>query len=70
VDLEAQRTIPALREVFTLQVARSKKHCLMNGLGDIGLNMEKAASIRASNCCATGASLGVRPMAAAFEVLA
>ena len=45
VDLEAQ-TIPSSDgEVISFQVDAFKKHCLMNGLDDIGLTLEKAASI-------------------------
>ena len=45
VDLEAQTITSSDGEVFTFQVDAFKKHCLMNGLDDIGLTMEKAASI-------------------------
>ena len=31
--------------MFTFEVDAFKKHCLMNGLDDIGLTMEKAAAI-------------------------
>ena len=45
VDLEAQTITSSDGDVFTFQVDAFKKHCLMNGLDDIGLTMEKAASI-------------------------
>ena len=45
VDLEAQTITSSDGEVFSFDVDAFKKHCLMNGLDDIGLTMEKAASI-------------------------
>ena len=45
VDLEAQTITSSDGEVFTFEVDPFKKHCLMNGLDDIGLTMEKAAAI-------------------------
>ncbi len=45
IDLEAQTITTSDGEVFTFEVDSFKKHCLMNGLDDIGLTMEKAASI-------------------------
>ncbi len=47
VDLEAQTITSSDGEVFTFEVDSFKKHCLMNGLDDIGLTMEKVASIDA-----------------------
>jgi len=47
VDLEAQTVTSSDGEVFAFEVDAFKKHCLMNGLDDIGLTMEKAASIDA-----------------------
>jgi 3-isopropylmalate/(R)-2-methylmalate dehydratase small subunit len=32
-------------QAFSFEVDAFKKHCLMNGLDDIGLTMEKAVSI-------------------------
>ncbi|MGA0925490.1 MAG: 3-isopropylmalate dehydratase small subunit, partial [Lutimaribacter sp.] len=32
-------------QVFTFEVDAFKKHCLLNGLDDIGLTMEKSAAI-------------------------
>ncbi|RYH04280.1 3-isopropylmalate dehydratase small subunit [Salipiger sp. IMCC34102] len=46
IDLEAQTITSSDGEVFTFEVDSFKKHCLMNGLDDIGLTLEKAASIR------------------------
>ena len=45
VDLEAQTITSSDGEVISFQVDAFKKHCLMNGLDDIGLTLEKAASI-------------------------
>ena len=45
VDLEAQTVTSSDGDVFSFEVDSFKKHCLMNGLDDIGLSMEKAASI-------------------------
>ena len=47
VDLEAQIVTTSEGETFSFEVDAFKKHCLMNGLDDIGLTMEKAASIDA-----------------------
>ena len=45
VDLEAQTITSSDGEVITFQIDAFKKHCLMNGLDDIGLTLEKAAAI-------------------------
>jgi 3-isopropylmalate/(R)-2-methylmalate dehydratase small subunit len=45
IDLEAQTITSSDGEVFNFEVDSFKKHCLMNGLDDIGLTLEKAASI-------------------------
>ena len=45
VDLEAQTVTSSDGEVFSFEVDAFKKHCLLEGLDDIGLTMEKAASI-------------------------
>jgi 3-isopropylmalate/(R)-2-methylmalate dehydratase small subunit len=45
VDLEAQTVTTSDGEMFNFEVDAFKKHCLLNGLDDIGLTMEKAASI-------------------------
>lgn len=47
IDLEAQTITSSDGDVFSFDVDAFKKHCLMNGLDDIGLTMEKAASIDA-----------------------
>ena len=45
VDLMAQTVTLSDGTVFPFEVDSHKKHCLLNGLDDIGLTMEKAASI-------------------------
>ncbi|MCT4607797.1 MAG: 3-isopropylmalate dehydratase small subunit [Pelagimonas sp.] len=45
VDLEAQEITTSEGEVIKFDVDEFKKHCLLNGLDDIGLTMEKAGSI-------------------------
>jgi len=45
VDLEAQEITTSDGQVFTFEVDAFKKHCLLNGLDDIGLTMEKSAAI-------------------------
>lgn len=47
VDLEAQTITTSDGDVFTFEVDSFKKHCLMNGLDDIGLTMERVADIDA-----------------------
>ncbi|SDN54644.1 3-isopropylmalate/(R)-2-methylmalate dehydratase small subunit [Lutimaribacter pacificus] len=47
VDLEAQTVTSSDGEVFPFEVDSFKKHCLLNGLDDIGLTLEKASSIDA-----------------------
>ncbi|MDB2408053.1 3-isopropylmalate dehydratase small subunit [Jannaschia sp.] len=45
VDLEAQTVTGADGTTFAFAVDAFKKHCLMNGLDDIGLTMEKKGAI-------------------------
>ncbi|AVO37835.1 3-isopropylmalate dehydratase small subunit [Pukyongiella litopenaei] len=47
VDLEAQTITTSDGEVFSFEVDAFKKHCLLEGLDDIGLTMEKAPAIEA-----------------------
>ena len=47
VDLEAQTVTTSDGETFAFEVDAFKKHCLLNGLDDIGLTMEKAEFIDA-----------------------
>ncbi|WP_323780989.1 3-isopropylmalate dehydratase small subunit [Thalassovita sp.] len=46
IDLEAQEITTSDGEVFPFEVDAFKKHCLLNGLDDIGLTMEKADAIK------------------------
>ena len=45
VDLEKQEITTSEGQVIPFEVDAFKKHCLLNGLDDIGLTMEKAAAI-------------------------
>ncbi|MEN8894816.1 MAG: 3-isopropylmalate dehydratase small subunit [Yoonia sp.] len=45
IDLVEQTVTSSDGEVFSFDVDAFKKHCLLNGLDDIGLTMEKAAAI-------------------------
>lgn len=45
IDLEAQTVTSSDGQVFNFEVDSFKKHCLINGLDDIGLTMEKASAI-------------------------
>jgi 3-isopropylmalate/(R)-2-methylmalate dehydratase small subunit len=45
VDLDAQTVTSADGQVFPFDVDPFKKHCLLNGLDDIGLTLEKVSSI-------------------------
>ncbi|MDR0808950.1 MAG: 3-isopropylmalate dehydratase small subunit [Gemmobacter sp.] len=45
VDLEAQTVTSSDGQSFAFTVDPFRKHCLLNGLDDIGLSLEKAASI-------------------------
>ncbi len=45
VDLEAQTVTTSDGKVFHFEVDSHRKHCLLNGLDDIGLTLEKAAAI-------------------------
>ncbi|WP_372612262.1 3-isopropylmalate dehydratase small subunit [Aquicoccus sp.] len=47
VDLEAQTVTTSDGEVFGFEIDPHRKHCLINGLDDIGLTLEKAAAIDA-----------------------
>ncbi len=47
VDLEAQTITTSDGDVITFDVDAFRKHCLLNGIDDIGLTLEKAASIDA-----------------------
>jgi 3-isopropylmalate/(R)-2-methylmalate dehydratase small subunit len=45
VDLEQQTVITPGGKSFSFAIDPFRKHCLLNGLDDIGLTLEKAASI-------------------------
>ncbi|MFT4743070.1 MAG: 3-isopropylmalate/(R)-2-methylmalate dehydratase small subunit [Yoonia sp.] len=45
VDLETQTVTGAGGETYYFELDAFKKHCLLNGLDDIGLTMEKVTSI-------------------------
>jgi 3-isopropylmalate/(R)-2-methylmalate dehydratase small subunit len=45
INLEDQTVTTSDGQVFAFDVDAFRKHCLMNGLDDIGLTLEKAASI-------------------------
>ncbi len=47
VDLEAQEITTSDGQVISFDVDSFKKHCLMNGLDDIGLTMENVSAIDA-----------------------
>ena len=55
IDLEAQTVTTSDGEVFSFEVDSFKKHCLMNGLDDIGLTMEKASAIDTFEAAASAA---------------
>lgn len=47
VDLPAQTVTTSDGQVFGFEVDSHRKHCLINGLDDIGLTLEKASAIDA-----------------------
>lgn len=47
IDLESQTVTSADGQVFHFELDPFKKHCLLNGLDDIGLSLEKVSSIDA-----------------------
>lgn len=47
VDLDAQTVTSSDGQTFKFELDPFKKHCLMNGLDDIGLTMEKSSAIDA-----------------------
>ena len=55
VDLEAQTVTTSDGEAIPFEVDAFKKHCLLEGLDDIGLTMEKAASIDTFEASASAA---------------
>jgi len=55
IDLESQIVTSADGLEFHFQVDPFKKHCLLNGLDDIGLTLEKVSSIDAFEAASTQA---------------
>ncbi len=55
VDLQAQTITTSDGEVISFKVDAFKKHCLLEGLDDIGLTLEKAASVDAFEAKASAA---------------
>ncbi|MCK8483472.1 3-isopropylmalate dehydratase small subunit [Aliiroseovarius sp. S2029] len=53
VDLESQEITTSDGVVIPFEVDAFKKHCLLNGLDDIGLTLEKQASIESFEAKAT-----------------
>src|SRR5690606_4056888 len=47
IDLQAQTVTTPSGESFTFEIDEFRKHCLLNGLDDIGLTLEQADAIRA-----------------------
>ena len=45
MDLKSQTVTTSDGQVFGFEVDSHRKHCLINGLDDIGLTLEKAAAI-------------------------
>jgi 3-isopropylmalate/(R)-2-methylmalate dehydratase small subunit len=45
IDLEAQSVTTSEGQVFQFEVDSFRKHCLLNGLDDIGLTLEKVTAI-------------------------
>jgi 3-isopropylmalate/(R)-2-methylmalate dehydratase small subunit len=52
IDLVAQTVTGSDGEIYHFEVDAFKKHCLLNGLDDIGLTMEKVGSIDAFEAAA------------------
>jgi 3-isopropylmalate/(R)-2-methylmalate dehydratase small subunit len=47
VDLERQVVVTPSGEEFAFEVDNFRKHCLLNGLDDIGLTLQHADEIKA-----------------------
>lgn len=47
IDLESQQVIRPSGDAFTFSIDAFRKHCLLNGLDDIGLTLQDGESIRA-----------------------
>ena len=46
IDLEKQTVTRGNKFSFHFEIDPFRKHCLLNGLDDIGLTLEKSATIR------------------------
>ncbi|MGV6848497.1 MAG: 3-isopropylmalate dehydratase small subunit [Marinibacterium sp.] len=55
VDLESQTVTASDGETFGFDIDPFRKHCLLNGLDDIGLSLEKSAAIEAFEAKASAA---------------
>lgn len=55
IDLESQTVTSADGQEFSFEIDPFKKHCLLNGLDDIGLTLEKVSSIDAFEAAASQA---------------
>ena len=47
VDLQQQQVTTPTGKVYRFDVDEFRRHCLLNGLDDIGLTLQDAAAIRA-----------------------
>ena len=47
IDLEQQKVIPENGEPLPFEIDEFRKHCLLNGLDEIGLTLNEADTIRA-----------------------
>ena len=63
VDLEAQTITRPNGETVAFEVEDFRRHCLLNGLDDIGLSLQKAASIDAYEARAATARPWMTPAA-------
>ncbi len=64
VDLEAQTITRPNGETVAFEVEPFRKHCLLNGLDDIGLSLQKAASIDSFEAAAANARPWMTPAGA------
>ena len=53
IDLEAQEVATSDGQIFSFELDAFKKHCLLNGLDDVALTLEKGPSIDAFEAKAT-----------------
>lgn len=50
VDLEQQQVMTPAGESYSFEVDEFRRHCLLNGLDDIGLTLEESEGIKAFEC--------------------